>query len=109
MKPYTLYIAELENVPDATPCEDLALLYRQNSNVSMFRTEATNMEEASDRLLSQAFLKGWSTHNTTWSLVDEDQHTQRQLDEARTQLAQAKARVSRLEFALKNKQPGGNP
>lgn len=108
MKTYTLYIAEIENVPAGTRGSDLAQEYSQCGHVSMFRTEAASKEEAMDRLYSQAFLKGWSVRGTIWILVDEDQHTQRQLDVARTQLAEAKAKVSRLEFALKNKQPGGN-
>ena len=118
MKNYTLYIAEIDNLPDDATIDDLAFLYYKPVRatpgpVHMFQVKATGMEEATERLRGQAFNKGWSIHNTLSIVVDGAGLRYRdwiemEWDEAQTQLAKAKAAVSKLEFAYKNNQTGGN-
>lgn len=118
MTTYTLYIAEIDNLPDDATIDDLAFLYYKPhqdtpGGVHMFQVEAAGMEEAAERLRGQAFIKGWSIDGSLSIVVDGGGLRYRdwiemEMGEAQHQLAVAKATVSKLEFAYKNNQTGGN-
>ena len=119
MTTYTLYIAEIDNLPDDATIDDLAFLYYKPVRatpgpVHMFQVKATGMEEATERLRGQAFNKGWSIHNTLSIVVDGAGMRYRDwiemnFDEANTELFKAKDEAAKWATALhKLNQTGGN-
>jgi len=119
MKNYTLYIAEIDNLPEDATIDELAFLYYKRHQdtpgaVHMFQVKATGMEEATERLRGQAFNKGWSIHNTLSIVVDGAGLRYRDwiemnFDEANNELFKAKDEAAKWATALhKLNQTGGN-
>lgn len=119
MTTYTLYIAEIDNLPEDATIDELAFLYYKPHQdtpgpVHMFRVKATGMEEATERLRGQAFNKGWSIHNTLSIVVDGAGMRYRDwiemnFDAANNSLFKAKDEAAKWATALhKLNQTGGN-